>query len=688
MQELTMPFRRTLLAALTAASTIAAGSTLATILPPGGILVFDVLFVAIFALLFAWVSQAFWTASFGFLSLIGRRRAVIAPPPAQPAGEAVPSRTAVVMPIYNEDPARVIAGLRAMYESLAGTGQLERFDFYLLSDSNDPDVWIEEERAWWELVRAVGGNGRIFYRNRFENRGRKAGNIAEFLTRWGSLYDYMIVLDADSIMAGETLVEMVRRMDESPKAAIIQVPSLPVNRESLFARIAQFGSSVYGPVYAAGMNWWQGVDGNYYGHNAVLRVAAFVRHCGLPTLPGKAPLGGEIHSHDFVEAALLRRAGWEVLLADDLGGSYEEVPPTLIDYAKRDRRWCQGNLQHGRILAAQGLTAASRAHLAMGVMSYLSSPLWLLLLIISGIEAVWRAQTPPVYFTADSPFPVWPVSHHDSFVLMFTVTAAFLFIPKFYGLALLFRDRTALRQHGGPLGAVASVALESLFSVLLAPIMMLFQSGFVFTALIGRTVQWAKQRRDDGQTDVVVALVTHGGHTLFGLAVGAVAYVYAPGFFWWVAPVLAGLVLSVPLSMWSSRVDLGRVLRRMGLLLTPSETAPEPVLVATQRYIEPREKGYRVAGKLESPFVRAFIDPVVNALHISLLPLRSKTEAEKQRLRGLILKMLAEGAEALTRQEKRTLLQDRASVALLHRLLWARRRPFSGTAEPPLPHAA
>jgi membrane glycosyltransferase len=688
MQALTMPFRRTLLAVLTAASTIGAAWTLASILPPGGPVPVDIAFVATFALLFAWVSQAFWTASFGFLSLLGR--VTVVPPPSGPlpAREAAPSRAAVVMPIYNEDPARVMAGMRAIYESLAATGQLERYDFHLLSDSNDPDVWIEEERAWWDLVRAVDGNGRIFYRNRIENKGRKAGNIAEFLTRWGSLYDYMIVLDADSIMSGETLVEMVRRMDENPKAAIVQVPSLPVNRESLFARIAQFGSSVYGPVYGAGINWWQGVDGNYYGHNAVLRVAAFVRHCGLPTLPGKPPLGGEIHSHDFVEAALLRRAGWQVLFADDLGGSYEEVPPTLIDYAKRDRRWCQGNLQHGRILGARGLTAASRAHLAMGVMSYLSSPLWLLLLIISGVEAVWRAQTPTVYFTADSPFPVWPVSHHESFMALFTMTAAFLFIPKFYGLVLLFADRRALRQHGGPVGAVASVVLESLFSVLLAPVMMLFQTSFVVSALIGRTVQWAKQRRDDGETDIVVALVTHGTHTLFGLAVGAVAYVYAPGFFWWVAPVLAGLLLAVPLSVWSSSVALGRVLRRLGLLLVPSETAPEPVLVAARRYVEPREKGYTVGGKLESPFMRAFIDPVVNALHISLLPLRAKTEAEKQRLRGLILKMLAEGGEALTRQEKRTLLQDRASVALLHRLLWARRRPFAASAEPTLPHAA
>ncbi|MGH7005945.1 MAG: glucans biosynthesis glucosyltransferase MdoH, partial [Alphaproteobacteria bacterium] len=201
--------------------------------------------------------------------------------------------------------------------------------------------------------------------------------MADFLKRWGRHYDYMIVLDADSLMEGRTLVAMARHMDANPGAGLVQAPPVCINRNTLFARMLQFAGRIYGPVFAAGQAFWQMGEGNYWGHNAIIRVRPFTEHCGLPELPGRPPFGGHILSHDFVEAALLVRAGWSVWLAPDLGGSYEEVPPTLLDYAKRDHRWCQGNLQHSRIVGARNLNGVSRFHFIGGIMSYVASPLWL-----------------------------------------------------------------------------------------------------------------------------------------------------------------------------------------------------------------------------------------------------------------------------------------------------------------------
>ena len=269
------------------------------------------------------------------------------------------SRTAILMPVYNEDVARVFSGVQAIFDSVAATGG---FDFFILSDSTDPPNWIAEEVAWQKLRASLEPDARLFYRHRHRNIGRKSGNIQDFCENWGSHYDYMVVLDADSLMSGETLAALVRLMDANPRAALIQAPATLVGRSTLFARIQQFASTAYGPTYTAGLAWLQGGQGNYWGHNAIIRVRAF--HAAWRTaasLPGKPPFGGEIMSHDFVEAAFLLRAGWEVWMAPDLTGSYEEPPPTVYDHLKRDRRWAQGNLQHSRVLLAQGLNLALAA---------------------------------------------------------------------------------------------------------------------------------------------------------------------------------------------------------------------------------------------------------------------------------------------------------------------------------------
>ncbi len=329
----------------------------------------------LFAILFCWVSAGFWTALMGFLQLlIGRDKysisySTVGDEPLNPA-----HRTALIMPICNEDVGRVFAGLRATWESVVRTGNAEHFDVYILSDSYDADIAIAEQKAWMELVRDVGGGaGKIFYRRRRRRVKRKSGNIDDFCRRWGSNYSYMVVLDADSVMSGECLTGLVRMMDANPNAGIIQSSPKASGMDTLYARCQQFATRVYGPLFTAGLHFWQLGESHYWGHNAIIRVKPFIEHCALAPLPGEGSFAGSILSHDFVEAALMRRAGWGVWIAYDLPGSYEELPPNLLDELKRDRRWCHGNLMNFRLFLVKGMHPVHRAVFLTGVMSYLSA---------------------------------------------------------------------------------------------------------------------------------------------------------------------------------------------------------------------------------------------------------------------------------------------------------------------------
>ncbi|MBV8474804.1 MAG: glucans biosynthesis glucosyltransferase MdoH, partial [Hyphomicrobiales bacterium] len=291
--------------------------------------------VVLFVINFSWIALAFTSSVYGFFWLLARA----------PHKDALPGRletkTAIVMPIYNEAPARVFSAVQAIYEDVAATGLGDAFDYFFLSDTTDPDIWIAEERALLAMRERLPG-ARIYYRRRRRNVARKAGNIADFVTRWGAAYPQMVVLDADSLMTGDAIVRLAAAMEADPDAGIIQSLPLIVNRNTLFARLQQFAAKIAGPVIAAGLAAWSGRDGNYWGHNAVIRTQAFADHCGLPDLPGRPPFGGHILSHDFVEAGLIRRAGYAVYMLPTLGGSFEESPPSVIDLAARDRRWCQG----------------------------------------------------------------------------------------------------------------------------------------------------------------------------------------------------------------------------------------------------------------------------------------------------------------------------------------------------------
>jgi membrane glycosyltransferase len=446
---------------------------------------------------------------------------------------------------------------------------------------------------------------------------------------------------------------------------------MPVNNNSLFARLLQFAACLYGPIFGAGTNFWQAGDASYFGHNALIRVEPFAAHCGLPTLPGREPLGGPILSHDFVEAATLRRAGWESWLAHALSGSYEEIPPTLIDYAKRDRRWCQGNLQHGRLVPARGWRGLSRLHLGMAVMSYLASPLWFLFLLATGVEAWLQSQETPVYFFGHSLFPVWPTSYAFELKTVLIVTLSILFLPKVLALLALVFEPRRWRLFGGPHRALVSVVLETLFSVIVAPVLMLFQSKFVTAILLRRNVGWPTQQRVDRRTTFGEALRAHGSQVVLGIAAGLVTWFYVPGFFWWFTPVLLGILLAIPVSMLTSRADLGLAARRAGLFLTPDEVEPAPVIA---RFREILERRLSEDIPRESLWLAALLEPRVYALHRQMLPDVEPTRRQQHEMEGAMYTLIDESEAALKPGERRAMIANPSCFRRLHIGLWSELR--------------
>ncbi len=443
------------------------------LLSPFGVSALEWVLLALFALNFLWISAAASTAAIGAMVLLfaRRRRA--------PAAElSTKSRTAIVFPIYNEDPAGVFGAAEAVLDELHAAGVCDRFECFFLSDTNNPERALAEE-AVFNALREARPELTFHYRRRTINRVRKSGNIEDFVHRWGDRYDYMIVFDADSLMSADAICELVRRMDNQPATALIQTLPTLIRAQTLFARTQQFAMRAYGPIFGAGLSWWSGGAGNYWGHNAIIRVAAFAAHAGLPDLPGKAPLGGPILSHDFVEAALLRRAGWRVEIAWDIAGSYEQSPPTLADMMARDARWIQGNLQHIRVLGAHGFDGLSRLHIASGVMGYGSSLLWALLLIVGIVLAA--GEDPGLsYFSDDSPYPMWPVSDAGNGLSLALLTAVVVLAPKWLSLLLWTAGRLPgwSRSWRFPVG----MFIELLLSAVMAPVQMVSQTiGIVRT---------------------------------------------------------------------------------------------------------------------------------------------------------------------------------------------------------------
>jgi membrane glycosyltransferase len=567
--------RRAFLLLTSGAITAAAAAVTAVLFAPGGLSVVDVVAFSLFVILFAWVAFAFVSAIGGFL---------VSWRDADSSGDVQPvilTRTALLAPTYNEEPGRILAAVQAMYEDLSERGVAALYDVFVLSDTRDEAIARDEAVGVLRLRARLGPEARIFYRRREKNTDRKAGNIAEWVARFGGAYESMLILDADSLMSGETIIALTAAMERDPKLGLLQTSPTIINAETPFARLQQFASRAYGPMLAAGQDWWSGAEGNYWGHNAIIRTRAFAEQAGLPHLPGPRPFGGHIMSHDFVEAALLRRGGWKIRLAAGLGGSFEETPPTLLDMAIRDRRWCQGNLQHLGVVGASGLHWISRLHLIRGVLSYATSPLWLFLLIAGA--GVWMEQG-----------GASAVMGADAATWLFGLTMALLIAPKLMSVALILRRGAARRAYGGTARFTLGVVLEIVLSALVAPVLMLMQSVSVLQVLLGRDAGWATQQRDPGRLSRREAWRIHRAHMGIGGVAAALVFALDPVMFWWSSPVYLGLIFSAPLALLLSQPELGACL---GLFRTPEERRPPAVVTraAELRAAYDREAPIRAA---------------------------------------------------------------------------------------------
>ena len=576
-------WRRVLVFGATFGLTLLAAYQLWWVMRGGGLSTFEVGSLALFVGLFVWIAQSFVSAVVGFVLMVrgGHGDVALGDGPLPSPCE----RTALLVPTYNEDPERLLAGVRAIHESLAATGHGGAFDFFVLSDTTREDIRVRELAGFRALRARIGDHRHLFYRHRRHNIGRKAGNIAEWVRRFGAAYPHMLILDADSLMSGETLVRLAAAMERKPRVALIQTLPVVVGGSSIFARMQQFAGRVYGPPLVHGNAWWHGSEGNYWGHNAIIRTAAFAAHCGLPDLGGPRPFGGSVLSHDFVEAALLRRGGWAVHLAPGLAGSYEEGPPSLTDMLVRDRRWCQGNLQHGGVLPARGLHWVSRWHLLTGIGHYVTAPMWAMLMLLgvlmtmlnSGLrwdDMLLPGLAPSVYWQA----PEGP----QRFIMVFGLTMALLFGPKLLGLGLALSNPVMRRACGGTRRLLAGAVLETVLATLMAPVTMFVQARGVAEVLSGQDSGWESQRRDDGTLPLSGLVRRYAGATLCGVLFTAWSYAAAPSLTLWMSPVLLGLVLSMPIVALTAAPGPGRWLQRTGVFRTPEEHAPPAVLARAQ----------------------------------------------------------------------------------------------------------
>ena len=547
----------------------------------GRIHVLELCSTFLFAILFGWIALSFSIATLGLIVSSAGPVRERTPDEASPDNAAEhKQRTAVLMPVYNETPEAVFAGVKAMVDSLIGTGRADEFDFFILSDSTRYEVWLKEEELWRQNCQAEP-NGehvadcRIFYRHRSENRARKSGNIADFCEHWGDRYRFMIVLDADSLVDGQTMTTMTDRISANPKLGILQVPPVPVGRSSLFARIQQFSADVYGPIYAKGFSIWAGGDGNYFGHNAIIRVDAFKQFCHLPILPGAAPLGGEILSHDFVEAALMLKNGYQVQVATDIDGSYEECPTTIRDFAQRDQRWCQGNMQHIALMLSEGLKPFSRLHFLTGILSYVSAPIWIAFMVVS-VAALALSHSYDL------------LRGHAAYLTagLFIASMGMLLAPKVYGLLTTTIDRKRKFGKSNWFSLTISVLLETVFSILLAPIFAIYHSTFVASVFTGRSVQWKAQQRDERGVSWAEAGSSFWKMTLIGFVSTALVGWLTPSLVFWYSLFSMGLMLSIPLAVIAASSNIGVALRSLGILSARSEIQVPSVVTGRDRWQE------------------------------------------------------------------------------------------------------
>lgn len=556
--------RRALVAALNLATLGGLGYALSVVFGAGGWSAADIVIFGCFLVGAPWTVMGFWNAVIGLWLLHGARNGLLSAAPHMAAAESdapIRGRTALLMFLRNEDAERALSRLAATKRSLDAAGGGDRFDVFVLSDTDNPEIASEEEAAFALWAPALGVTAR--YRRRDKNTAFKAGNLRDFLRRWGSGYDFFLPLDSDSVMGGADILRMQRIMEAHPRLGILQSLVVGAPAESAFARIFQFGMRAGMRSFTIGAAWWHGDCGPYWGHNAMLRTAPFRLRCALPVLPGKGPLGGHILSHDQIEAALMRRAGYEVRVLPVEGESYEDNPPTLFDFTQRDLRWCQGNMQYWGLLGLRGLLPMSRFQIFAAIMMYVGAPAWMLM-TVAAVSKIWEQD----YGSIDFAFAI------SMFFIMFAVSL----FPKIAGWLDVALRRGGVKAYGGWLRFAAGAVTETIFSLLLAPVAAFRVTLFLIGLVFGRRVYWNGQQRDAHRLSWGTALRGLWPQTLFGLALFAAVATGAPSALPWAVPVLAGLCLCIPFAVLTSHPALNRAARRLRLCAIPEEFAPAPVL--------------------------------------------------------------------------------------------------------------
>jgi membrane glycosyltransferase len=556
-------FYRTIAIVLSLGLSATASSLFIQFAATNGLDALDLVRLALIAISTLWLG---WGASQSVVGLLYRPRVH----DNRKAAERVRGRTAILVPIYNEDPVETFSRVLAMDRSIARQGMTGLFDFAILSDTRDAQTARAEESWFARLIEESGGKGRMFYRRRAENTGKKAGNIEDFITRSGGAYEFSLILDADSLMDGATIVEMARRMEAEPRLGLLQTLPRIINAQSMFGRAVQFSASFFSPVFARGIALLAGHEGPFWGHNAMIRTQAFASSCGLPVLSGKPPFGGHVLSHDYVEAALLARNGWIVRLDTDLEGSFEEGPDNLVEFAKRDRRWCQGNLQHTKLLGAPGLSGWSRFVFVQGILAYISSPIWAAFLILSLIAPYFAP--PPDYFPEPYQlFPVFPDDQTSKAITLLVGIFGLLILPKLLILIQAIVSGRA-RRHGGAGTAAASVLVEIVLSSIIAPVMLLFQTRSVFQVLTGADGGWPATRRGSQQLPFADAWMASRTMVLIGTVMLAGAAYFTPMILFWLVPVAGPMVIAPVLIWFSSKPMAGPI------FLAPEEGERSPIV--------------------------------------------------------------------------------------------------------------
>ncbi|MEO1016698.1 MAG: glucans biosynthesis glucosyltransferase MdoH [Pseudomonadota bacterium] len=578
--------RRGIFLALALLSSVFATLILGVILGANGLTWLEIGMIIAFVLTLQFNVIGFWNAMIGAVILLGAKdpvRTILPLARAKSAPGILKGRTALVMPVFNEDTAMVFRNLQAIDAGLAASANADRFEIFILSDSQVPAIVAAEEEQFAAWCDAHGTPERLHYRRRLDNSEQKAGNIWDFVQTRGDDFDYMLVLDADSIMSAKTIEWLVRIMDADPKLGILQTLTAGLPSASLFARVLQFGMRHVMRAFTVGGAWWQGPNGPYWGHNALIRLDAFKRHCALPQLPGEAPLGGRVLSHDQVEAALIQAAGYEVRVLPEECESYEDTPPSLADYIKRDLRWCQGNMQYFQLLRWPGLKPMGRLQLLLAMMNYLTAPCWIIFIVLGLSQAVMASMG----YTPDAMIGFIGLDTSGALGIDIGVAGLALlgailtmnFAPKLVGYVAVMGDAKARSLYGGGFRLTLSMLIEFVFSLFLAPIIAVAQTVFLFRLFVfKRAIVWDAQARGHNRVSFFEAVLRMWPQLVFGLTVGFVVGLTAPSILPWVSPIIIGCVLAAPLTWFTSLEWAGRFVRRLRLCAIPEENKHVPVL--------------------------------------------------------------------------------------------------------------